>query len=231
MRSIKQLIGAALLASAASVGATGAAHAEGEFSGNVALTSNYVWRGQTQSDGEFAIQGGLDYASDLFYVGAWASSVDDFGIDASTELDFYAGVTPTIGPVTLDIGTIMYFYPDTDVDSDFIELKVGASYSPIEPLSLSVAAYASNDYLATGGDSLYLEFTGGYAIRSIFHLRLAVRSGYAADTTLGTSAARSRSRASSSIWLSRYGRPRRRRGIFLHHLARALSRPVKGTYA
>lgn len=168
MMSVKKWISAALLASAATVGAAGAAHAEGETSGNIALTSNYVWRGQTQSDSEFAVQGGFDYVAPMFYAGAWASTVDDFGIDASSELDLYAGFTPSLGPVTFDIGTIMYFYPNTDVDSDFIELKVGASYSPIEPLSLRVAAYSSNDYLATGGDSLFLEFAAGYTITEAF---------------------------------------------------------------
>lgn len=184
MKSVKQWIGAALLASAATVGGAGIAHAEGELSGNVALTSNYVWRGQTQSDGEFAVQGGFDYASSLFYVGTWASTVDDFGIDASSELDLYAGFTPSIGPVSFDIGTIFYFYPNTDVDSDFIELKVAATYSPIEALELGVGAYASNDYLATGGDSLYLEATAGYTINDMF----SVSGGYGQfdQDTLGT---------------------------------------------
>lgn len=170
MRSVKQMLGVALLASAATMGMAGVASAEGEASGNVALTSNYVWRGQTQSDGEFAVQGGFDYIAPLFYAGTWASSVDDFGIGASTELDLYAGFTPTLGPVTLDIGTIMYFYPNANTDSDFIELKVGAGFNPIEPLALKVSAYASNDYLATGGDSLFLEATAAYTISDAFSI-------------------------------------------------------------
>ena len=174
MFSVKKMISAALLASAATVGAAGVAHAEGELSGNVALTSNYVWRGATQSDGAFAIQGGLDYASDLFYAGVWASSVDDFGIDASTELDFYAGVTPSLGPVAFDIGVIFYNYPETTADSDFIELALGATYSPIEALELGVGAYLSDDFLATGDESLYLEATVGYTFSEAF----SVSGGY-----------------------------------------------------
>jgi len=168
MLSVKKMISAALLASAATVGAAGIAHAEGEVSANVALTSNYVWRGQTQSDGEFAVQGGFDYVAPVFYAGAWASSVDDFGIDASTELDLYAGFTPSVGPVTFDLGAIAYFYPNASVDSDFIELKVGVGYNPIEPLALKVTAYASNDFLATGDESLFIEGTVGYTITDAF---------------------------------------------------------------
>lgn len=166
----KKMLGVALLASAAAMGVSGVAHAEGAASGNVALTSNYVWRGQTQSDGEFAVQGGFDYVAPMFYAGTWASTVDDFGIGASSELDLYAGFTPTLGPVTLDLGVIGYFYPNANVDSDFVELKVGAGITPIEPLTIKVSAYASNDYLATGGDSLFLEANVGYTISDAFSI-------------------------------------------------------------
>lgn len=174
MKLVQKLLGAALMASAATIATTGVASAEGELSANVALTSNYVWRGQTQTTGDFAIQGGIDYATDFFYVGTWASSVDDFGIDASTELDFYAGITPSVGPVSFDIGVIFYNYPSTTVDSDFIELAASASYSPIEPLTLGLGLYASNDFLATGDDSLFIEATVGYAFTESF----GVSAGY-----------------------------------------------------
>ncbi len=172
MFSMKKTIGLAVLASAASLSMAESAAAQ--VSGNVALTSNYVWRGQTQSEEEFAVQGGMDLVKDVFYAGAWASSVDDFGIDASTELDLYAGVTPKLGPVTLNLGVIGYFYPNANSDSDFVEARAGVSYAPIEALTLSANAFASNDYLATGGDSLYLEASVGYAITDMF----AVSGGY-----------------------------------------------------
>jgi len=174
MKLVRKMIGLALLASAATVATTGAASAEGELSANVALTSNYVWRGVSQSDSAFAVQGGVDYASDKFYVGTWASSVDDFGIDASTELDLYAGFTPSIGPVSFDLGFIAYFYPNANTDSDFIELALGASYSPIEPLSLGVGVYLSDDYLATGDESVFIEGTASYAFNDTF----SVSGGY-----------------------------------------------------
>jgi uncharacterized protein (TIGR02001 family) len=67
MLSVKKTLGLALLATA---GMT--ATAQAQVSGNVALTSNYVWRGQTQSEEEFAVQGGMDVVKDMFYAGAWA---------------------------------------------------------------------------------------------------------------------------------------------------------------
>ena len=64
-----------------------------EFTGNVAATTNYVWRGVTQIDDGPAVQGGLDYAHDSgFYVGTWASNVDfDGENDPQYELDLYGG--------------------------------------------------------------------------------------------------------------------------------------------
>lgn len=168
MKNVKKLIGLAMLAGAATAATTTAAHAEGEFSANVALTSNYVWRGLTQSDGDFAVQGGIDYTNGMFYAGTWASSVDDFGIDASTELDLYAGITPSLGPVDLDLGIVGYFYPGADTDVDFAELKLGASYSPVDAFTIGAAAFLTDDFGNSGDDGTYLELSLGYDFSDAF---------------------------------------------------------------
>src|SRR4051812_31049308 len=47
--------------------------------GNVAITSQYVFRGLTQTNGDPAIQGGFDYAhSSGFYAGTWLSNISWF---------------------------------------------------------------------------------------------------------------------------------------------------------
>ena len=51
---------ASMLALALATAATGTAAAEGEFSGNVALSTDYTWRGISQSNGDPAISGGFD---------------------------------------------------------------------------------------------------------------------------------------------------------------------------
>ena len=46
-------------------------------SANVALTSDYRFRGVSLSNGDPAIQGGIDVGHDSgFYVGTWASSIE-----------------------------------------------------------------------------------------------------------------------------------------------------------
>ena len=92
----------------------------GNFSANVAITTDYTFRGISQSASDTAIQGGFDWASDTFYVGTWGSTVD-FNDDlfnpvtgeqisdgSSTEIDFYAGYTPSFGALSLDFGVTYY---------------------------------------------------------------------------------------------------------------------------
>ncbi|MCK9911090.1 TorF family putative porin, partial [Microbacteriaceae bacterium K1510] len=51
------------------------------YSFSVTGTSDYIFRGQTQTDGNPAIQGSLNIGYGIFYAGAWASSVDFGGED------------------------------------------------------------------------------------------------------------------------------------------------------
>jgi uncharacterized protein (TIGR02001 family) len=91
----------------AAVAGAGAAHGQdtATVAYNVGVTTDYVFGGISQRDGDAAIQGGIDVASGMVYGGVWASSID-FGLDERAEVDFYAGVKPTVGPVTLDFGLI-----------------------------------------------------------------------------------------------------------------------------
>lgn len=127
------------LASAALLTAPGFAQEEsgptflgGEFSANVAITTDYTFRGISQSGSDAAIQGGFDWASDLFYVGTWGSTVDfnddltnpitgeEISDGSSLEVDFYAGVTPSFGKFSLDFGVTYYLYPDAPQGEDDI---------------------------------------------------------------------------------------------------------------
>ena len=97
------------------------------LSANVALTSNYVWRGMTQSDDSPAIQGGFDADYKGIYVGTWGSNVN-FDTDASLELDFYGGYTNDLFGITYDVGYLQYTYPNATKGANFGEAYVGLSY-------------------------------------------------------------------------------------------------------
>ena len=122
----KTLFAAAMLATSSAAFA--------EISANVTLTSDYVFRGVSQTDNQVAIQGGFDYAWDNgFYVGTWASNVDpDFfngaGHDPQTEVDFYAGYAGEYKGFGYDVGYLRYEYPGFST-ADTNEVYVNGSYS------------------------------------------------------------------------------------------------------
>lgn len=152
---MKRLVsGAALLAISAGVFATPAAMAEGEFSANVALTTDYVWRGISQNNENPAISGGFDYANGLFYAGTWASNV---ATDGTMELDFYGGIAgETDSGLAWDVGVITYIYPDTD-DLDFTEVYGGLGYEFAG--GFGVGGYVYYDF---DNESTYVEGTASY---------------------------------------------------------------------
>jgi uncharacterized protein (TIGR02001 family) len=164
---MKKIIGAALAAGAA-VSAAGAAEAQ-SISASVTMTSDYVFRGMSLSGEDAAVQGSFDYATDLFYAGAWASSLGSAG--TSMELDVYAGFTPTIGPVALDLGVVGYFYPGADdngAEFDFFELVGGGTINIRDNLTLGAAlAYTPENYGETG-EAIYSELNGAYSITDAF---------------------------------------------------------------
>jgi len=150
------------------------------LSANVAATSNYLWRGVSQTGDAAAISGGIDYANDSgFYAGTWVSNVD-FDDDASYELDFYLGFSGQISEdVGYDVGYIYYAYPDSaEVDStneyDFGEIYGGLNYS-----YFSVTAYygVNNDDGAEFADSsLYLSGDAEFEVADGLTLALHVGS-------------------------------------------------------
>lgn len=102
-------------------------------SANVGVTSNYVWRGVTQTDKDPALQAGLDYAAENgLYVGTWASNSKFVDGDGNAlkgpEVDLYAGYKKDLkGGLGFDTGVTKYFYPD-DNSIEFAEVYVKPSY-------------------------------------------------------------------------------------------------------
>lgn len=108
------LISSLLLASSTAM-AWESANGVHSTSASVALASDYVWRGYSQTDEQMAISGSLDYGHNSgLYAGTWASNVD-FGDDTSIEVDIYAGyANETAGGIGYDLGVLRYIYPGED---------------------------------------------------------------------------------------------------------------------
>ncbi|MDX2275899.1 MAG: TorF family putative porin [Hyphomonadaceae bacterium] len=160
---MKKIIGVAMLASAAMSGAANA-----EVSGNIALVSDYVFRGVSLSDESPAVQGGFDWSSadEMFYAGVWGSSLAE-----GSELDVYGGWTPTTGPVSWDIGLVGYFYPGADDDGaefDYFEGLVAGSINPMDALTLGAAVHYTPENYGETGEAIYLEANAGYSFTDQF---------------------------------------------------------------
>jgi len=84
---------------------------------NVGLTSEYVYRGITQTARNPAIQGGADFThSSGLYLGTWGSNISWYsdavpGSSVSMEWDLYGGYRNTIGDIGYDVGVLQYYYP------------------------------------------------------------------------------------------------------------------------
>ncbi|MBK8209752.1 MAG: hypothetical protein IPK78_06995 [Rhodospirillales bacterium] len=144
----------------------------GTIAGTVALTSDYMFRGISQTDNNPAVQGSLEYSLDTGfhgitpYIGFWGSNVDFNDDDnATVEVDTLFGLR---GPlldtgVSWDLGGIYYAYPGasrsggTATNYDYWEIPVKLTYSPIEDLvSVGAAYYYSPDFFGGTGKANYV---------------------------------------------------------------------------
>jgi uncharacterized protein (TIGR02001 family) len=160
-------LGAALL-----VGAPITAEAqEVEVTGNVSITSDYAFRGISQTLEKPAVQGGLDASGPFgLYLGVWGSSVN-FGEDitsgprAQVELDLYGGVATSVAGFGLDAGLLYYAYPGaSDARGyDFWEAYTGLSRG-MGPVTAELYGAYSPDFFAASGTGLFGSAKVGSAI-------------------------------------------------------------------
>jgi uncharacterized protein (TIGR02001 family) len=133
----KSLLSLAVALCVTAIPAVAQAQAASPLTFNASLTTDYRYRGISQSRLGAAVQGGLDYAAPSgFYVGAWASSIQwikDGGGDAPLEIDLYGGWKGEVAKgLTLDVGALSYQYPNNKlaVKAETLELYGALSYGP-----------------------------------------------------------------------------------------------------
>jgi len=169
----KILLTATALAAFAFAGAASAHELwGGDISYNLAATSDYVFRGDSQSSTKSslpAIQGGIDYSKGLFYVGTWASNVkwDYSGGTKDLEVDLYGGIKPTYKDFSFDFGVIKYNYGTKELD--FTEVKAAVSH-PLGKGTIGAAFYDN----VTWAESGYYEVNGSYPLTDKLSLSGAV---------------------------------------------------------
>ncbi|TDJ63942.1 MAG: hypothetical protein E2O36_02600 [Proteobacteria bacterium] len=153
------------------------------FSGNVALGTDSIWRGETQNDNQIAISGGFDWGYGNFSLGVWASSVDFTAVTPDTNLtvNVYGGYATKLGPFDVNVDLYSYLYPGSDdagAELDYFEAipKIGYTFaeSTLEP-SIYVQYGYSPDYFGEEGTGHNVE--GG--------LGLTLPMGFGVDGAIG----------------------------------------------
>jgi uncharacterized protein (TIGR02001 family) len=163
-----------ILSAALIAGTTLPAHAQDKklnLSATATFTTDYVFRGISQTLNNPAGQAELDATYGIFYLGMWGSNLNfggdpDSGRDlASLEIDYYGGINPTWQGIDFDIGGIYYTYPnayDPGGNFDYFELKTGGSHKFFDALTLGITNYWSPEFFGETGDADALELTSEY---------------------------------------------------------------------
>ena len=178
----KTLLATALTVAAA-LPVAGTAHADGPISANLTLTTDYVFRGISQSQGKAALQGGFDYAhASGLYIGTWGSNVgwvDDIAkTNNSLELDLYAGYAGEAGPLSYDVGVLQYYYPGDKIagtpSPDSTELYLALGWEFLELKYSHAISKHLFGWTGTNGEktrnSNYVELNAEYEIAPTWSL-------------------------------------------------------------
>jgi uncharacterized protein (TIGR02001 family) len=128
------------------------------LSGIAWLTTDYLFRGVSQTSNSPAAQVEFYLTYGIFYAYVWGSNVD---YADSVELDYGIGITPKWGPVTFNIAGLAYTYPGWNDELAYFELKTGASWNTGN-WAWSVNNYWSPNNFQAFGNSNAIEGQLGY---------------------------------------------------------------------
>lgn len=153
--------------------------------------TDYNFRGISQTDRKPAVQGGVELQlyDNLFYAGIYGSNVD-LTTSPTAEIDFYGGIRPKFGPVTLDLGVWQYYYPGekqfidaaggywTPRNTDFTEVYGKISYNYEDKLTVGANVFYAWDWLGTGANATYGSITAKYNLPFLEGLAVSGELGH-----------------------------------------------------
>ncbi|MBT3071886.1 TorF family putative porin [Rhodomicrobium sp. Az07] len=132
-------------------------------------TSDYIFRGISQTRRDGTLQGGADASYGIFYVGTALSGVNFDSpssapanqVDTHLEIDVYGGIKPVWNGITFDFGIISYNYPNQEAgpELNFVEFKAGASKTLFSDITGGLTFFYSPDYTGELGGALAIEGT------------------------------------------------------------------------
>ncbi len=145
------------------------------FNWNAAATSEYMFRGISQTDDHPAIQAGAGYSwSNGLYVGGWASNVDFGAADQETdaEIDTFVGWNGDLGATNLDVQLVRYNYVGEPSNVDYAYNELIGKLTFAENYSATLGY--TNDFLNTSTDSIYAGLGGNWDVGAGVNLTAGV---------------------------------------------------------
>ena len=138
-----------------------------ETSTNIGLSSDYLWRGISQSNSHAAISAGIDYKNNnSFYLGSWISSLDK----GNYELDVYSGFAFEINDIAYDIGVISYQYPK--INDYFSEVYINADFGLFNTAVAYTIDSKDNETAEFSSGDLYLSLVKNFKLAKELELNL-----------------------------------------------------------
>jgi uncharacterized protein (TIGR02001 family) len=175
------LFGAALLAPAPLAAQQTIESAGLTISTTPAITTDYVFRGISQTRSRPAIQLTLDVEHESgLYIGTFVSNANFVGTNIRQEVDFNIGYRFTLAGVKLDIGATYFGYPGYDkptggFDAAWWEGALRASYE-IAPVKFVGQVSYSPNFNFESGQAWYVE--AGFDMTLDFGFTIGFRAGY-----------------------------------------------------
>ena len=116
--------------------------ADRPWSASIDATTDYVFRGVSQTYDRGAVQMGVNYQDPPgWFAGLWGSNVDPYPLGASAvELDLYAGISRPLGGdfnASITYTRYQYVHDPRPARYDYDELQLSASY--LDRLTMSVS--------------------------------------------------------------------------------------------
>ena len=173
MKKILNLIMALSIFAAAPVAMAEGPLDKGNFSANVAYTTDYVYRGISLSNDNAAVSGGFDWGYSGFYLGTWASSISPVN-DETVEIDWYGGYGNEFKGISYTIDLLYYYYPGatSGTDLDFFEFGGSLGYTfeaPLKP-ALGFSIMHSEDGFGGTDSETYYKSSLGLSLPAEFGL-------------------------------------------------------------
>ena len=171
---LSQLAKALLASSMLFVGVQASAADPITVTGSTAFTSDYLFRGVSQTSNNAAVQGAMTFThTSGVYFSLWGSSIASGA--GGLELDTLLGFGGKAGDVAYDLGVMRYNYPGLNDKGGYTDVKTGMPvdtdyneiYGSVSTMGAKLGFNYSPDYFAESDKFMYLYASYGTEVAGV----------------------------------------------------------------